>query len=308
MRIVEVAVSDEVNILRTYYDQIRVYKASSETGSYSFITSVNLAASQYIYPVVDNDGLPGDWYKYTLYKSSAPTAETNQTLVPQFYCSVSSLKARLNETGTSTDLIFIDAVASATQFVREHCRREFYQRTEIRYFEGTGPEAQYTNKRNKILWIDDVISVSKVEVDYSAGVGGASPTTLTLNTHCYLWPQTAPQRDFPFEGVEWIQNANYPLITGNNPALSGLYWPQGYKAIRITGTWGWPLQPLTNSPVPAPVRDAALQVAARIYKGRDNAYSRVAGNSEIGSFPIREKLIDTEIQKLLQSYVKPIGT
>lgn len=306
MRVLEILTSDVASLI-SYYQQLKIYKSSTENGTYVSVGTVTLSGTTSVYPYIDNSGLTTDFYKFSYNRTTAPTAESELFVLGQNYASVASLKNRLNETGE--DISFVEALIAATEQVRRYCGREFYQKIETRYFEGTlvlgGKSSQYNGPQK--LQVDDLLSVTSIALDYSGGTPGAALTTLTLNTHCYLFPQDAPQRFKPYEIIDFIPSASLPAASpnyGTSTYPQGLYWPRGYQAIRITGTWGWPVNNLTNSPIPADVREATLQIAARIYKGRDNAYSRVTGNAAQGTLQIGDSLLNKDVIEMLKPYKK----
>jgi hypothetical protein len=309
MRILEVAVQD-IESVRGYYTSLKIYRAATYDGTYTELPTVSpvpLVAGQTLYPVVDNDGLASSCYRYSYYKSTLPTAESSLLDIPIYYCTVAGLKARLNETGTADDQQFVDAVAAATGAIRRYCNREFKQVVETRYFEGPSPKGGFTGRGPQILFVDDLVAVTALQLDYGGG-GVQNPvlTTLTVNTDFYLWPQDADRQEEPFQGLAFVPGANFQVQAVQTGVYReqgiGLYWPRGYQAVRITGTWGWPLNAITQSSVPPAIKEACLEVAARIYKGRDNAYSRVVGAEGVGTMKIADDLLNRDTKLLLNSY------
>jgi hypothetical protein len=307
MRVLEIAVQPDIASITGYYDKLKLYKSATYDGTYAEVTpATSLVSGQTVYPIVDNAGVASDFYRFSYYKSTPTTAESGQLDLPVYYCSIASLKSRLNETGTSDDSNFVDAVAGATGAVKRYCNRQFGQVTETRYFEGPSFKGQYTGRAPQILYVDDLLSVSELKADYTGGLAGASLTTLTINTDVYLWPQNVASQGEPYTGLAFVPMANFQ-VQAIQPGTyrdfaSGLYWPRGYQAVRVTGTWGWPVNPITQSPIPPDVREACLQIAARIYKGRDNAYSRAVGNGDLGTLKIADDLINGSTRALLETY------
>lgn len=308
MRVLEVAVQPDIDSLISYYDKLKIYRAATYDGSYTEISAspVALAAGQTLYPVVDNDGAATDSYRFSYYKSTATTAESSMQDLPVYYCSVSSLKARLNETTTGDDLQFVDAVAAATGAVKRYCNREFKQVVETRYFEGPLFKGQYTGREPQILYVDDLVAATGLELDYSGGRTGSQLTTLTVGTDVYLWPQESANFDEPYNGLVFVPGSNFQIAQIQSGSYrdysAGFYWPRGYRAVRVTGTWGWPFNSVTQSPIPPAVKEATLQIAARIYKGRDNAYSRVVGAEGLATMQIADDLLNKDTRMLLESY------
>jgi hypothetical protein len=305
MRVLEVAVQD-ITSIKTYYDNLRIYRASTYAGSYTLLQTVPLVTGQTLYSLVDNDGLTSDCYRFTYYKSTVTTAESSQLDLPVYYCTVANLKARLGETGLTDDAQFVDAVAAATGSVKRYCNREFKQVVETRYFEGPTFKGQYSGREPQLMYVDDLVAATVLQLDYSGGRLGAQLTTLTIGTDVYLWPQDASNLDEPYNSLAFVPGSNYQIAqiqSGNYRDYSaGFYWPRGYQAVRVTGTWGWPVNPVSQSPIPPAVREATLQIAARIYKGRDNAYSRVIGAAGIGTMSIADDLLNKDTRMMLETY------
>jgi hypothetical protein len=82
------------------------------------------------------------------------------------------------------------------------------------------------------------------------------------------------------------------------------YFPRGYRAVRITGVWGWPANQYNGWCIPTQIQETALEIAARIYKAKDNAYSGVAGQGDISgnTFVMREQKLTNREQMFLDNY------
>ena len=307
MRVLEIGL-DTITRVVTYYDKIRVYSATTQNGTYSLLGTISgLINTTSLYYYIDNDGNETTFYKYSLYKSTAVIAETAQIAVPQLYARAEDLKIRLNEnTSTTDDAIFWRSVVAATRQIRNYCGQEFSQTIETRYFEGNNLGKGRSDLRGEVLEIDQCVSLTAIALDYSGGQTTAPVTTLTLNTNCYLYPQEAPGRGFPYFGLCWIEGSTLTSVSTGYywDRREGLYWPRGYQAIRLTGTWGWPVDSITRNSVPADVEEATLQLAARIYKGRDNAYSKQIGTNAIGTLTVSSDLFNSDTKSLLNPYVK----
>lgn len=71
-------VIDNLSLVLDYYDKVKVYRATSETGSYAEITDVDtrieIIAEKRVYYYQDDDGLATHWYK-TMYFNSVTSDE-----------------------------------------------------------------------------------------------------------------------------------------------------------------------------------------------------------------------------------------
>lgn len=297
------------------YNKIRVYRSTTESGTYSLLaTELTLSSTQYVYSYSDTDaaGSYVSWYKFSFYNATGPVESSFSPAMlggNALYGTVTELKQRLNVLAATNnnDNLFIQSLRAATDFARNYCLRRFDQRTETRYFEGDRPNGRYTESSKKIF-VDDLVSVSSVILDYSGGVPNSSTTTISEGENFYLWPQTASSEYEPYQALAWIE-ANRSNSTNfyysNSSYFNNPYdFPQGYKAVRVTGVWGFPINPFTLSPVPVAVKEAVMQIAARMYKGKDNSYSRVVGNVDFGTTVVRESLLDKDIYQMLNQYKK----
>jgi hypothetical protein len=110
MRILEVAVQD-ITSIKTYYDNLRIYRASSYAGAYTLLQTVPLVTGQTLYPVIDNDGTATHCYRFTYYKSTATTAESSQLDIPVFTVRQRTSWQDLVKQGITDDAQFVDAVS-----------------------------------------------------------------------------------------------------------------------------------------------------------------------------------------------------
>jgi hypothetical protein len=296
------------------YEQIKVYRSATPDGTYTYIgTPVILSTSQYLYTCMDGAGDPGYWYKYTFYdadSSSESSAYGPYQGGSPLYCKVNDLKDSMGETGTDYDRLLIQKVQAATAEIKQYCGRHFEQVSETRYFSshpytpGAGlgslgyngygwPGLQGCQELD--LLFDDLVSVSSLVCDFSNGRGELLETWTEGTDFRLTRLGGSAMRQRPFNRVDVLRD-----IT----TKSG-YFPTGYRAVKITGVWGWPADPVTGSPIPAEVRDACLYIATRMYKGKDNGYSRTVGNSEVnGSFMLTDRFINADVKDMLSKYCR----
>ena len=68
-------------VLKQGYDQVKVYRATTRTGTYAEITTeptrIRLEPGVALYTYYDDGGAVTDWYKSTFYKSTATTSESS---------------------------------------------------------------------------------------------------------------------------------------------------------------------------------------------------------------------------------------
>lgn len=284
MRILEIPVQPDIDNLITYYQEIKVYRASTYDGTYSPVGTITLVTDQSLYPFVDNSGFLTDVYRFSYYRTTGPV-ESDKYDLPSYYFTVNALKERINDGQATTedDRSFIDTAAAATDAINRYCGRRFNQVIETRYFEGSPSRGFYIGKGSQILYVDDFVSVSGITITGDDAIDYA--------TEVYPLPENAPRLDWPYMQLALKPDANKE-------------WPAGYHAIAITATWGWPVNPITQSSVPAAVKEAAMEVALRLYKGKDNSYARVSGQSDLGTVRVSDDLMNGDTKALLAPYRK----
>lgn len=304
MRILEVLVPDAPNISEVW-DTVKIYRANSRNGTYTALErQIPLSANRCIYKYVDPAGLSSHFYKFAYSDSTNATLDSDQFALAQYYCQVSDLKDSMGEENTDYDRLLIQKVEAATNLIRQYCGRGFEQVYETRYFTQLGddypphlavgslPVPTYGGCRELDLLFDDLVSVDELVCDYSNGQG----------TQLETWTQGTDFFVSRLGGANPARPFNQILVLPISTSKSG-YFPRGYRSVKITGTWGWPTDPLTGSSVPAEVRDACLQIATRIFKGKDNGYSRTIGNNDInGTQVLTDRFLNTDATVMLDKY------
>jgi hypothetical protein len=202
-----------------------------------------------------------------------------------WYCGMEELKSRLQIEDTDDDYEIQMALSTVTDWITSYCGRHFYQITEPRTY-------RPGNVFN--LMIDDLVSVSSVDLDYDG--------------------------DGIYE-VHWTQNVNYQVLrydykynahnmgvarpnnylqvlqgTGGSPT-GGQWlpwiWPFTMQnRVKITGTWGWPT-------IPPNVTQAALILASDLFKSKDAPWG-VAGIGDMGMVKVQS---NPWIVELLRGYI-----
>ncbi len=63
---------EDVDVQIVTYESIRVYRSTSQYGSYSQVTDITLVASTYQYTYTDSGGDLNSWYKYSYFHATGP--------------------------------------------------------------------------------------------------------------------------------------------------------------------------------------------------------------------------------------------
>jgi len=185
------------------------------------------------------------------------------------YATVAQLKARMNITDTTDDVILDMVLNGVSRQIENHCRRHFDLKKTTRYFTAMNASA---------CLVDDLSTLTTLATDNN---GDRTYSTSWTVTDYDLWP---------FNAAEWSKP--YTIL---NVAVNGDYvFPTFRKGVKIVGTWGWPA-------VPTPVIEACLIQGARVFKRRDSPFG-VAGAPEVGEIRIIPRL-DPDVRQLLEPYV-----
>lgn len=185
------------------------------------------------------------------------------------YADATEYRNRIDKSITTDDAAILAGLTAITRMLEEELGRVFNQSSagEARYFDAGTPIAN-DDPRSKYLVtpriygqtsgiaIDDLVTATEIASDLD---GNGTYETIAVSTDYYLLPYNAAIYSKPYTRVELSLNpAN---------AIGGYA-----KAVRITGTWGWPS-------VPAPVKEATIQLAAILRLETPRAQATV---SEIG--------------------------
>jgi len=185
------------------------------------------------------------------------------------YATVAQLKARMNITNTTDDVILDMVLDGVSRQIENHCRRHFDQEVATRYF---------TAMNASVCLVDDLSTLTTLATDND---GDRTYSTSWTVMDYDLWP---------FNAAGWSEP--YMML---GVAVNGDYvFPTFRKGVKIVGTWGWPA-------VPAPVIEACLIQGARVFKRRDSPFG-VAGAPEVGEIRIIPRL-DPDVRQLLEPYV-----
>lgn len=196
------------------------------------------------------------------------------TGMTKWYCSMEELKSRLqiDQSDTADDYEIQAVMQTVTDWITSYCGRHFYQVSEVRTFR---PDNVWT------LMIDDIVTCTSVDLDYDG--------------------------DGVYE-VHWVENRDYQLsryMSNYNANNLGVPRPRNYlqvlsqvaaapaggqwlpwlwpftrqDRVQVTGIWGW-------ATVPPNVTQAALYVAAEMFKAKDSPFG-VAGIGDLGLVKIQ---------------------
>lgn len=181
------------------------------------------------------------------------------------YATLEELKARLDITGTEDDSVLEQVIEAASRQVDGWCGRAFAS--------GTGVRHLTADAWNLLILPDDLHAMTAIAVDRD---GDRSYDTVWELTDVDLQPYPGP----------------YHVLRPRN----GRVFPTHAYAVQITGDWGFGID------VPAPIREATLLQATRLYKRTDAPFG-VTGSAEHGQLQTISR-VDPDVKELLQPFVR----
>lgn len=215
---------------------------------------------------IDNDTCTG------LTAALTSTNTTAGTGIENGYCTLAGLKSTdiLNFTNTTHDEILEDIITAASREIDRETARQFFQSTEVRYFNTRNPYC---------LEVDDIDADSGVTVEVDLNGDGIYEYTLA-STDFYLGDYNNRKKGYPYSKIEITPSAQYTFSTA----------PKGNK---VTAPFGW-------ASVPRDVKLLCLDLANREYQRLKTAMG-VAGASSIGEIRM-EIPSDPDIERKLNKF------
>lgn len=192
------------------------------------------------------------------------------------YTDLASVKLALQlSTTDSVDDARINALmAVASREVDQYCDRYFGQ-------VGTLEEPQarlYRARTRSMVFIDDLVSVSDVAVDYT----GYAQTFTSLGASSVI--------PLPVNAQQTAQPSPYTALQ----AIPSTVFAVGPGWVQVTGVWGWP-------EVPKAVKQATLLQTLRLFKTTDVPLGLVGGADSLGVLRLPQGL-HPDARMLLEPY------
>lgn len=162
------------------------------------------------------------------------------------------------------------AIAAASRAVDEACHRQFGTVTGSRIY-----SARVDWDGRRVVDVDDLQSVTSVEVDWAADGGFAT----TLSDGYALGPANAAIVGLPY--TQLVVRAALPTAR---------------DSVRVTGTWGW-------ASVPEAIK-AATYIQASRFLARRNSPFGVAGSPDTGSELRLLAKVDPDVAVMLKPFAR----
>jgi len=176
------------------------------------------------------------------------------------YATQLEAKQWLNMADASLDDLMVDnLVTAASRAVDGYCGRYFYP-------DQAATARTFLTTDGYCAAIDDVWDTATAVVKTDSGQDGTYETTLTVSTQYIFEPVNgvvAGVGGWPAMRVRLVGGTLFPTATYGRPQL------------QVTAKWGW-------TAVPAPVKQATLQVVGELWKRKDAPFG-VLGGQEFGT-------------------------
>lgn len=192
------------------------------------------------------------------------------------YTTLATLKARLRVSQAEQDATLEQLITASSRAIDRWTARRFYGVAETRVYTPAGPTR---------LLIDDAISVSALATDEDGD--RVYETSWSASQDYYLEPANAALDGEPVTAI------------AVDPANGRYAFPLAPRSAQLTGSFGY----CASGSHPAPVEEACLRLATRLYKLAD-APLGVAGSAEMGLIRISQ---DRDLQDLLWPYRRVQG-
>lgn len=179
------------------------------------------------------------------------------------YASLADLKARLDITSTDSDALLGQMLEAASRQIDGWCGRAFSS--------GIDAHRLTADAYDLLILPDDLHTLTTIAIDRD---GDGVYETAWLVTDVDLQPYPGP----------------YQIVRPRN----GQAFPAHRYAVQITGSWGF------GTDAPAPIREATLLQAARLYKRKDAVFG-IAGTADHGQLQTISK-VDPDIGELIEPY------
>jgi len=202
------------------------------------------------------------------------------------YCTLQEVKNQIPESGlkdsTDYDLLIGGLITACSRLIdREVGRHDGY------FYATTSTVRTYDGNGNVRMWIDDAVSVTKLEV---SEVGGLNTTDFS-EWSASDW-YVHPYNDSPKRAI---------IIDRLNGAETS--FPRYRKNIKVTGVFGHSATP------PAQVRQACLIQVIRWYMRSKQAYADSGASPEVGQMTVNvggraaQPQLDSDVRLLLAPFI-----
>lgn len=176
---------------------------------------------------------------------------------------------------TADDTTLTLALDAASLQVDHFCDRTFLA--------GGVTTRLYTATDSDRVEIDPISTLTGLVVQTDENDDGTFETTWTINTDFRMEPANAAAAGEPWTRIVSLGTRWFPRL-------------QYRPGVQVTASYGWP-----GGVAPAPVKNATLIQASRLWKRKDAPFG-VAGSVEFGSEVRLLAKLDPDVESLLRPY------
>lgn len=227
------------------------------------------------------------------------------------YLELDEFKDAVRDQLVAHDSEYIRAINAASRQIDDYCGRYFYQTT-------LQAKAFKTDQVDLLLPSSDISTTTGLIVKIDNDGDGVYETTWTLGTHFQLGPMDRNDGVLPYETVEALPIASFPVDGINvipNTVGGGSYRRKSrLRRVQITAQWGFPT-------IPENVKMGCVIAAVDHFKAKDLTHVtatygidvRIARDATPGNFGrsikfnrLRAPSMNPEVEALVSSFRKTV--
>lgn len=240
-----------------------VERGTAQTGSYSAFATAALVAGQSQYEIWDTSAqaTTSSWYRYRIGNGAGTLfsdySDPFRATALAAYATLDELTDRLNLPDEDRYSLLSSILESVSAQMDAETGRQFYRLPQVsgdttRIYDGTG--STYLPVPEGIVSVTTVQVRDDIDSDW-----------VTLGTAEWTLRPANPDPGDTYRGI---------ALTGTSSAQYATF-PDGMTTVRVTGAFGWPS-------VPYLVREAVIEMAARVYAESQTRYGGMVGLPEMG--------------------------
>lgn len=282
MRIVVNLTEDSDDVLAEFSAGAKLYLLSSttESGSYTDVTSVAIVSGTEQYELTDAAGTSSTWYKTQVGNSAGSTrgslSAAFRATALVAYATLDDVRRTLAIDGTAHDNLLSDLLIDVSADIDTACGRRFYRDPQV---SGTATVyADIAECRPSLLdaiggryLVDgralDIVSITNLYA--RASESDAYVEVAAGDTGYYL---DGYAKGVGVYGTDW----SYEDVTLSPVSATFTAWPEGRRAVKIVGVFGFPK-------VPASVRRATISETRERFRQSIGGGQLPAGVNQFGT-------------------------
>lgn len=284
MRIVVNLTEDSADVLAEFSAGAKLYllSSSSESGSYSDVTSTTIVSGTEQYELTDSAGTSSTWYKTQVGNSAGSTrgslSDAFRATSLVAYATLDDLRETLAlGANTTHDNLLYDLLIDVSADLDAICQRRFYRDPQV-----SGTTTVYAD-----VWHPGCRSLEEA-IGRAAFVDGraldiVSVTSLSVRDTESSEYAEVPAGDTGYYLDGWavgvgVYGTDWPYedVTLSPASTTYTVFPTGRRAVKITGVFGFPT-------VPNPVKRAVITEAAERFRQKIGGGQAPAGVNQFGT-------------------------